>query len=97
MQQVMAVFEKPPPWKTTLSQEKSVFSMGIVKDSPQSSCQSSQTTICANVAASIEHLPCKYIWKQAAELGVLHSNKFDHMKKELVVRAFQLAFINRHT
>jgi hypothetical protein len=76
--------EKPAPWKGT---RRNLFPMVTVKDLSQSSDPLSQTT-CAGVAMSIKRLLNQSTRKWAAELGVLCLTMFDHMKKDLVIKAF---------
>jgi hypothetical protein len=78
-------FEKPEPRKGT---GRNIFPMVTVKDLSQSSDTLSQTTTCAGVAMSIKRLLSKSTRKWAAELGVLCLTMFDHMKKDLVMKAF---------
>ena len=58
-----------------------------MKDSPWNSRPISQTVTCAVVATFIERSQHKSVWKQSAELGVLHLTMFDH-KRDLVLKSF---------
>ena len=63
-----------------------------MKDSPWRSWPIFRTLTCAEVAAFIQRSPRKSVWKQSAELGVLHLTMFDH-KRDLVMKSFWPVFV----
>jgi len=64
-----------------------------MKDSPRNGRPVSRTVTCAAVTASIDQSSHKSVRERSAEPGVLSSNMFAHMKKDLAIKIFRSVFL----